>query len=1528
MVFKCVLTEVYPPSNNELLHVKKPRSMQRSIRRGILCLLLISVYSLTGVGQEFAFYDDCECSTDGQNFEQRFSVVGLPFQNWELISARNFFMSTGPYEDFPEGTDLGLQGMTNNVYELTGFRIAGGESSITVTDGTDNYTYLFPETCDYPQIEGDQFVCEDGGLEFFEVEGLQNIVWSAPGLTLVGDINSSSIAVNWSNETVGNYTVSVSGDYTLGGNTCPVTLDLPVELSENNIADQLACNNSINLSLDGSCELRIVADMILEGTDIVNDAYDITVRMAEGGEAIPDEMITMEYLGVPLIVEVSQQCGGNSCWGTLVVEDKTAPPLFCPADITLSCEEMLDPNISGLPVPMGVNAIPIDDNSFLLEDFDFCGDATLVYYDELVDNSLCEGPYASIVERIWVLTDINGNTSDCSHFISVERADLNDVIMWPPNYDAVLPGALDPLPACGDWPALEDGHPSPDFTGYPVGTFCGNVQVTFEDTPLDKCSYNSLKIIRRWEVRDICGDGDDVIVYNQYIMTIDEDAPDLKEYTEEMIVEAEGHYCISDIVVPAPELNSPECSHWDYYVGYKFVDDSNDPFEGLSTDGIVYDNNLGLYVIENIPAENQQVWIVYVAEDECGNVSTTNIEVRAVDVEQPVPVCDLNTFVGLSEYGISHAGPYTFDDGSWDNCTLSHLEVRRMDGAPCNGTAEFSDKVHFCCDDVGQEVQVQLRAYDLAGNYNDCMVNVIVQDNIPPMLISCPADRSITCDTDVDDIPLYGSPVFTDECEFSVTHVDELINEGECGLGTMVRRTFTATDKGGNTTSCTQILTFTDFSPFNFNSINWPNDLIYTACYGEDIIPENLPPGFDEPAYNDGPCDQIAHNYTDLVFEDTDEACLKVLRKWKVVNNCTYESYEQTQVIKLVNNDGPEIDCDDVEIRDFDLFECGATVMASAEATDDCTDADDLVWTYIINDNSSWSGNSNSFERHLEPGDYEIVWTATDACGNTSECVTEFELEDTKAPTPICLEFVVTTIRETGESTELWASDFLKEATDDCTASNDLRVSFSENANDQTRTFNCDDLENGISDTLEIQVWVTDEYGNQDYCTSMLILQDNADNCPDSVDSEGEDDNADDEEEEEEEEIAKVSIAGKVMLENESVMSEVMMALQSTEHIHDAEIMTDETGEFAFTELDMYLDYDLTPSYDGEYLDGVSTLDLVMIQKHVLGIQTLDSPYKIIAADANNSESVTSIDLIELRKLILGVYNELPNNASWRFVDTNEPFVNPNSPFPFQESMNFNGIEEDYMNSDFVAVKIGDVNNTLQNLMSNQAEVRNAKPKYFALETQTMVSGEKYMLDITAESYMMIEGFQTSLNFEGMELLNVVPGRLNLTMNNMYQHENGLNISWNALEAVEIIPNEVLFTMEIKAQSTGSTNKVFELNSGFNSEIYLNESLDIEEFELFFRTHSDDISLFELHQNVPNPFNSETTVSFSLPKAQMAEIIISDYTGRVVYTMKDDFNAGLNQLQINSDELNTSGILYLQLKTNTHSGTQKMLLIK
>jgi hypothetical protein len=44
-----------------------------------------------------------------------------------------------------------------------------------------------------------------------------------------------------------------------------------------------------------------------------------------------------------------------------------------------------------------------------------------------------------------------------------------------------------------------------------------------------------------------------------------------------------------------------------------------------------------------------------------------------------------------------------------------------------------------------------------------------------------------------------------------------------------------------------------------------------------------------------------------------------------------------------------------------------------------------------------------------------------------------------------------------------------------------------------------------------------------------------------------------------------------------------------------------------------------------------------MIQRHILGLQALDSNYKLIAADANNDGKVTASDLTDLRKLILGV---------------------------------------------------------------------------------------------------------------------------------------------------------------------------------------------------------------------------------------------------------------------------------------------------
>lgn len=78
------------------------------------------------------------------------------------------------------------------------------------------------------------------------------------------------------------------------------------------------------------------------------------------------------------------------------------------------------------------------------------------------------------------------------------------------------------------------------------------------------------------------------------------------------------------------------------------------------------------------------------------------------------------------------------------------------------------------------------------------------------------------------------------------------------------------------------------------------------------------------------------------------------------------------------------------------------------------------------------------------------------------------------------------------------------------------------------------------------------------------------------------------------------------------------------------------------------------------YLDGVSTLDLVRIQRHILGIQPFKNKYNLAAADCNDNGSVTASDLAELRKLLLGITSKLPA-PTHRFLWEDNPYDGTNS---------------------------------------------------------------------------------------------------------------------------------------------------------------------------------------------------------------------------------------------------------------------------
>ena len=78
----------------------------------------------------------------------------------------------------------------------------------------------------------------------------------------------------------------------------------------------------------------------------------------------------------------------------------------------------------------------------------------------------------------------------------------------------------------------------------------------------------------------------------------------------------------------------------------------------------------------------------------------------------------------------------------------------------------------------------------------------------------------------------------------------------------------------------------------------------------------------------------------------------------------------------------------------------------------------------------------------------------------------------------------------------------------------------------------------------------------------------------------------------------------------------------------------------------------------------------------------------------------------------------------------------------------------------------------------------------------------------------------------------------------------------------------------------------------------------------------------------PNPFNPETTISFTLPSASHISLVIYDIQGREVVTLVDGWmNAGFTEITFNAENL-PSGVYFANMIAEKHNATMKLLLVK
>ncbi len=81
---------------------------------------------------------------------------------------------------------------------------------------------------------------------------------------------------------------------------------------------------------------------------------------------------------------------------------------------------------------------------------------------------------------------------------------------------------------------------------------------------------------------------------------------------------------------------------------------------------------------------------------------------------------------------------------------------------------------------------------------------------------------------------------------------------------------------------------------------------------------------------------------------------------------------------------------------------------------------------------------------------------------------------------------------------------------------------------------------------------------------------------------------------------------------------------------------TNKEGKFRFDRVEEGRSYTLFLRKLINPLNGISTIDLIRIQQHLLGLRVIEEQHLLDAADFNGSQSITAFDLVSMRLALLG----------------------------------------------------------------------------------------------------------------------------------------------------------------------------------------------------------------------------------------------------------------------------------------------------
>ena len=252
---------------------------------------------------------------------------------------------------------------------------------------------------------------------------------------------------------------------------------------------------------------------------------------------------------------------------------------------------------------------------------------------------------------------------------------------------------------------------------------------------------------------------------------------------------------------------------------------------------------------------------------------------------------------------------------------------------------------------------------------DSCYQVIDLSDRDAPIFTSCPVDFTIDPGSDCIAMPMWAEPTVTDNCGGTISLSSNYRSGSKFGLGNTLI-VYTATDACGNSKTCWFTVTVNDNCCNKPPVINCPAE--YRGCPNTSILPATT--GSATVAVGHVTCGNPILTYTDeTIF--TSNCSLRVNRKWLAVDPSNSSLRDSCyQIIDLSDRIVPTIHNCPANISLDPNYDCTNNVnWTPPTVTDNCNGAVTLNSNYLP---------GSSFPR----GTTQVLYTATDACGNTSSC--------------------------------------------------------------------------------------------------------------------------------------------------------------------------------------------------------------------------------------------------------------------------------------------------------------------------------------------------------------------------------------------------------------------------------------------------------------------------------------------------------------------------------------------------------------